>query len=271
LDKGVTDKSHEFNIETCNLDGGQRTVVLSDPRLGNGFSGVTWLADGRVLFSLPEPPPNEKDVNIWAIEVDPSTGRALGKPSRVTNWIGFSLNNFSHSADGKRLVFWKTRLHEGVRIREIRPNGGVADTSQRLNVDNWINHLEAWTSDSQNVLFTSDRNGKRGIYKQNLQETSAHALMSGSENYSGSEISPDGKWLFYTASASRDYDDPSIRLMRMPMDGGPSSVVLMGSHQYSCSRSPANVCVVSELKGEKLVFLSWTRTRGLGQELARVR
>ena len=78
LDKGVTDKSHEFNIETCNLDGGQRTVVLSDLRLGktNGVSDVTWLADGRVLFSLPEPPPNENDVNIWAIEVDPSTGRA---------------------------------------------------------------------------------------------------------------------------------------------------------------------------------------------------
>jgi hypothetical protein len=68
LDKRVTDKSYELNIETCNLAGGQRTVVLSDTRLGNtanGFSDVTWLADGRVLFSLPEPPPNEKDVNIW--------------------------------------------------------------------------------------------------------------------------------------------------------------------------------------------------------------
>jgi eukaryotic-like serine/threonine-protein kinase len=272
LDKGVTDKLHELNIETCNLDGGQRTVVLSDPRLNktNGVSDVTWLADGRVLFSLPEPPPNEKDVNIWAIEVDPSTGRALDKPSRVTNWTGFSLNNFSHSADSKRLVFLKARLHAGVRIREIRPNGGVADISRRLTVDNWNSHLEAWTSDSQNVLFTSDRNGKRGIYKQSLHETSAYALISGSENYSGSEISPDGKWLFYTASVSRDYNDPSIRLMRMPIDGGPASVVLMGRHQYSCSRSPANVCVVSELKGEKLVFSFLKPEKGLGEEFARV-
>jgi eukaryotic-like serine/threonine-protein kinase len=132
LEKGVTNKSHELNIETCNLEGGQRTVVLSDPRLHNpyGVSDVTWLADGRVLFSLPEPPPNENDVNIWAIEVDPSNGRALGKPSRVTNWTGFYSSNFSHSADGKSLVFGKTRLHEGAMIREIRPNGGVADISR---------------------------------------------------------------------------------------------------------------------------------------------
>jgi serine/threonine protein kinase len=273
LDKGVTDKSHKLNIETCNLDGGQRTVVLSDPRLDktNGdLSGVTWLADGRVLFSLPEPSPNEKDVNIWAIEVDLSTGRALGKPSRVTNWTGFYSNYFRHSADGKRLVFLKTRLQWGVRIREIRPNGGVADTSRRLTVDNWDSYLEAWTSGSQNVLFTLHRNGKRGIYKQNLHETLAHALVSGSENYSGSEISPDGKWLLYTASVSRDSNDPSMRLMRMPIAGGRASVVLTGRHQYSCSRLPANVCVVSELKGENLVFSFLDPDKGLGQELARV-
>ena len=269
LDKGGTDKPHELNIETCNLDGGQRTVVLSDPRLGKSNS-VSWLADGRVLFSLPEPPPNEKDVNIWAIEVDPSTGRALGKPSRVTNWIGFSLNNFSHSADGKRLVIHKTHYRPVVKVSEILPNEKVADSSRRLSSDNWPSYLGEWTSDSQNVLFSSDRNGKRGIYKQNLHETSAHALISGSENYSGSEISPDGKWLFYTARASRDYNDPSARLMRMPIDGGPASVVLTGRHQYSCSRLPANVCVAWELKGEKLVFSFLDPDKGLGREITRV-
>jgi Tol biopolymer transport system component len=273
LDKGVTDKSHELNIETCNLDGGQRTVVLSDPRLGktaNGFSDVTWLADGRVLFSLPEPPPNEKDFNIWAIEVDPSNGRALGKPSRVTNWTGFSLNNFSHSADGKRLVFLKTHDRHVVKVSEILPNEKVADSSRRLSSDNWPSYLGEWTSDSLNVLFSSDRNGKRGIYKQNLHETSAHALISGSENYSGSEISPDGKWLFYTARASSEDNDPSARLMRMPLDGGPPSVVLPGLHGFSCSQLPANVCVVSELKGEKLVFSFFDPVNGLGREIARV-
>jgi len=111
---------------------------------------------------------------------------------------------------------------------------------------------------------------RTGLYKQNLHESSAHALISGSENYSGSEISPDGKWLFYTASVSRDYNDPSMRLMRMPIDGGPASVVLTGRYLYSCSRSPANVCAVSELKGEKLVFSILDPDKGLGQEIARV-
>jgi serine/threonine protein kinase len=41
----------EVVIETCDLQGGQRTLVLSEPRLWgvNGVSGVYWLADGRIL------------------------------------------------------------------------------------------------------------------------------------------------------------------------------------------------------------------------------
>ena len=58
--------------------------------------------------------------------------------------------------------------------------------------------------------------------------------------------------------------------MRTPIDGGPASVLLTGRHRYSCSRLPANVCVVSELKGEKLVFSFLDPDKGAGQELARV-
>jgi serine/threonine protein kinase/dipeptidyl aminopeptidase/acylaminoacyl peptidase len=267
LEKVVTDKSPELKIETCNLDGGQRTVVLSDLRL---MSDITWLPDGRVLFTLREPPPNKKDVNIWAIQVDTHTGRARGKPSRVTNWTGFTMNDFSHSADGKRLVFLRKHEHDVVKIAENRSNGGEAETSRRLNVDNWNNQVGAWTSDSQNVLLTSDRNGKWGIYKQNLHEPDAHALVSGSENYGNPEISPDGKWLFYIASVSTNDNDPSARVMRMPLDGGPTTVVLAGLHHYSCSRSPARVCAVSELRGKELVFSFLDQINGLGREIARV-
>jgi Tol biopolymer transport system component len=135
---------------------------------------------------------------------------------------------------------------------------------------NWPSYLGEWTSDSQNVFLTSERNGKWGIYKQNLHETAAHAVISGSENYISPRISPDGKWLFYTASASRNDNDPSARLMRMPIDGGPPSVVLPGLHGFSCSQLPANVCAVWELKGKELVFSFFDPVNGLGREITRV-
>jgi hypothetical protein len=58
--------------------------------------------------------------------------------------------------------------------------------------------------------------------------------------------------------------------MRMPLDGGPKTVVLAGLHKYSCSRSPARECVVSELRGKELVFSLLDQINGLGREIARV-
>ena len=166
--------------------------------------------------------------------------------------------------------FFKTHDRDVVKVSEILPNEKAADTARRLNSDNWSSYLGEWTSDSQNVFLTSDRNSKWGIYKQNLHENAAHAVISGSENYGSPRISPDGKWLFYTARASRDYNDPSARLMRMPLDGGPPSVVLPGLHGFSCSQLPANVCAVWELKGKELVFSFFDPVKGLGREITRV-
>ncbi len=270
--KGSADKSPEITIETCNLDGGQCTVVFSDRRLhsSNGFSDATWVADGRILFTLPEPPPNENDANIWAIEVDLNTGQIRGKPSRVTNWTGFSMDGFSHPAEGKRLMFMKTQQRSVVKITEIRAKDGKAESPRRLNEDSWNSLAGAWTIDSQNLFTVSNRSGKWGVYKQNLLEHDSHALIAGSGNYNGPAISPDGKWLFYSESTGLDYSDASTRLMRIPIEGGPASVVLRGRHRYSCSRSPANLCVVSELKGKDLIFSFLEPIKGLGRQIASV-
>lgn len=65
----------EVALESCDREGGQRTLILSDPRLRgpNQVSDLSWSADGRVFYSLREPAPNVTSDNIWALQVDPDT------------------------------------------------------------------------------------------------------------------------------------------------------------------------------------------------------
>ena len=78
----------EAMIETCDLQGGLRTLVLSEPKLrdANGPSDVYWLPDGRILYRLPDPL-SYSDSNIWALATDPGNGKPTGAPARLTNGI----------------------------------------------------------------------------------------------------------------------------------------------------------------------------------------
>ena len=63
-------------IESRDVEGRQPpTVILSNPDFATaGGTGLYWLPDGRLMYSLAESPPNQKDSNLWAVRVDPVKG-----------------------------------------------------------------------------------------------------------------------------------------------------------------------------------------------------
>jgi serine/threonine protein kinase len=267
----------KMTIETCSVSGTDCTTVLSETRLHgpNGFSDLIWLPDGRVVFALYELAPNQQTSNIWTLSVDPDTGRPLGKPARVTNWVGFqaadaNLGSFAHSADGRRFVFIKTRTQNMVEIAELDAGTGKLGTVRRLTNDNWHDDAMAWTRDSKAVLFVSERTGRMTTYKQPVTGTSPEVLISGPENYNFPIFTPDGSWLFYTAYSGGFLDPNSSRLMRRPAEGGPSSVVLLGKYSYDCAAPPSKVCVLGEITEKRLVFASLDPVRGRGPNRASV-
>jgi serine/threonine protein kinase len=257
-------------IETCNLEGGQRTVVLSDQRLfgENGTSDVAWLSDGRIVFALTESSPNDADRNIWSIQVDPQTGAVRGKATRLTSWIGFELSHFSPSADGKRLVLKKLHSQHMVKTAELGRDKNYLRSPRRLTLDTWRNNAKAWTPDNRSVIFQSRRE-RDGIFKQGVTERRAEALVTGKENYRYPVVSPDGHWLLFTASPSPSYDASSSRLMRMPIEGGAQTVVLPGLYSYHCASAPSQVCVLAESKRTETVFAFLDPIKGRGLDLAK--
>ena len=267
--KVTADKKEEPSIESCDLEGGQRALILSDRGLrGEVVTPVSWSSDGRVLFRLNEPPPNSADANIWSMEVNPNTGSVLGKPSRVTSATGFVPEAFSQSADGKRLAFQKTQRRETIQLAEIQSGGVVLAKPRSLLADNWSRWPNGWTPDSQAVVFQSNPQGTWGIFEQNVRTHETRTLVSGPDGYYTPVVSPDGQWLLFTQFSRGDTTGVSARLMRMPMDGGPAAVVLPGKFEYACA-SKAAVCVMSEITNGQQVLSLLDPLKGRGLILGR--
>jgi len=274
------------SIETRDLTGGSSIPVESSPGLCRNYEGLLWLPDGRLVYPLAEPPPHEKDSNLWETRVDLPTGRPVGKPRRITNWTGFQPWSLSATADGKRVTFIKGIPQSDVWIGELAVKGKDLKTPWRLTLDQHFDIPFAWTADSKAVFFLSDRTGTLNIFKQALDKDSAEPLTTNSEFRSDPyfwtrgdvpQFSPEGSWILYSELSRTDESALPMapqRLMRMPATGGPSQVVLKGRGfvLHRCARAPATLCALGERSadGKQIVFTAFDPERGRGRELGRV-
>ena len=259
----------EVVIETCDLQGGQRTLVLSEPRLWtvNGVSEVSWLPDGRILYRLPDPL-SYSDSNIWAVATDPGSGKPLGRPARLTN-VAKEAQNFQASADGKQFTYISQRSSNNIYLGDLHSGAATFDP-RRLTLDEWDSYPSSWTRDSKAVLFYSIRSGRVAILKQRIDQQTPEILLSGAESYRWPTFSPTGDRLLYTMAATEDRLDPSKRLMSMPVDGGAPSVLLKGEFAHHCGSLPSARCVLAEVQGQQLVFSTLDPVQGKGAEIQRV-
>ena len=278
----------EVAIESCDLTGGQPTVIFSNRRL-RAFS---WMPDGRILYAMTEPPPDETSTNLWGIRADPRTGRVDGKPRRFTNWAGYAFTLLSASADGRRLAFVRKHSQSDVFVGALERGGTRLSTPWRLTVDDRIDWPAGWTRDSRAVLFYSDRNGQLDAFKQDLKARTAEAIAPGAEEKRTPQLSPDGSWILYLAWPRTLVGalPRSGRLWRVSVAGGSSERVLdvqgypglarlaaepmrltaTGHPDFRCPSLKGTACVVSEAEQKQVVFSAFDPLEGRTRELARI-
>ena len=259
-----------ITVESHGVKTGQATTVLADPR----FTSGCLLPDGRMIYSVSEPPPKQNDANLWEIKIDARTGQAASRPRRITNWAGFTLSGLSVTADGKRLAFLKGTSQADVYVGELEKNGARLKMPRRLTLDDRNDFPTAWTPDSRAVLFFSDRNGKWDIFKQALDKRTAEAIVEGSQNYVLPRVSADGASILYHASLKSElfsWSEPA-NLMRVPILGGPPQLLRYEPSLYDirCARLPARLCVLSEREPRHQVFYGFDLVQGKVRELTRI-
>ena len=268
----ASDKYEAF-LETRDSRGGPANVILTNPGLG----GYCWMAEGRILYSLDEPP-NYKNSNLWQIRVDDRTGKATGEPRKLTQWAGFNIGGLTVTADRKRVTFRRESYQNSILVSELEANGRRLKPPRRLTLTETMDWPNDWTADSKAILFWSDRNGNSGIFKQAVDQDSAEPIITGPENDMAPRLSPDGSWILY-AVVPKDVEPPVLpsvltHIMRAPASGGPTQLVMesRGYDFHSCSIRPGGPCVVAEQTADlkQFVFTVFDPIKGRGREVGRV-
>jgi serine/threonine protein kinase len=234
---------YQTSIETCDLKGTSRPVVVLDPDLG--LEDLYWLPDGRIAYA--------SDDNLWQIGIG-QAGTPSGKPKRITQWAGYHLWGLSASAAGKRLVFHKSTGQAQVYLGELAAGGTHMKPPRRLTNDETSGQPTAWTPDSKAVLFDSDRNGTVGIFKQLISQDTSEPVVTGLQDVAGSRLSADGAWiLFFEVPRTPANPAPPDRLMRIPVSGGVPQLVMETRYSIDlrCAGAPASLCVIVETSQDR--------------------
>jgi Tol biopolymer transport system component len=262
-----TEQDSEETLEGRDANGGAAATVLANFDVRNLY----WLPDNRLIFAALEPAPHREDMNLWELRLDPKTGAAVSKPSKLTDWSGFTFWHLSATSDGKRLAFVNDHDQGDVYVGELDKNFTQLKSPTRLTLSEKNDWLGGWSPDSKSLLFYSNRNGNFDLYRQKVSERSADAIGTGSEEKRNPQMSPDGSWIVYLSwpRMPNDSQPASGRLMRLPVAGGPAEPVFdvkgyatwgaPGDVQrnvgdvpgFQCPVSHNASCVLIEGEGEK--------------------
>jgi Tol biopolymer transport system component/DNA-binding winged helix-turn-helix (wHTH) protein len=263
----TTDKSGDTMV-TRELSGGPVTTIFSSVDMKK-MQDLAMLPDDRFVYSLHEP--DATNCNYWVIGFDERTGALAGKPTRLTNLGESCMDNTSVTADGKKLVFKKWKAHCQVYVADVAPSGTSISGTRRLTLTESVDVLIGWTVDSKAVIFISNRNGHRGIFKQSLTDDTAEPLVTGSEDVSAAW--PYGVWVVYQVSTKSNDPLAPVQVMRIPITGGPSELVLTAERPGApvCARPPATVCLIMEYgeNRKQVVVTTFDPLKGRGREILR--
>jgi serine/threonine protein kinase/Tol biopolymer transport system component len=258
----------EIMVQSCDLSGADITTILLD----NHLSAFTWTLSGRFIYSRNSEVGSAESDNLWELRVDGKNGTPQGKARQLTDWSGFSVYSFSATADGKQLAFLRGNDHASVFVGDLAGNESLVN-SRRLTLDDNYNILFAWTPDSREVIFSSQRTLNRLMYRQALDQGSTPQLITraADTNFYAARLSPDGAWILLEGAPS---GSRKLGLYRVDLRGGVPQLLFLtdGFVQFWCTNKAGNLCVFGRPSAEKneLVVAAFDPLGGQGKELVRI-
>jgi DNA-binding winged helix-turn-helix (wHTH) protein/Tol biopolymer transport system component len=255
-------------IEIVSTAGSVRHTVLSNRNLG---PALHWLPDGRLIYTLREERPNQRDSNAWEVQIDAHSG-TVGSPVRLTRSFGW-ISSITSSSDGKHLALLKDAWSGHVFLGRLAPDQNQISNVRRMTLEESQDLPTSWTADSKSVLFSSDRNGHAEIFKQAVDQTQPELLVAGAESTLLPRLSPDGSEVLYL-SAPQDSPKALGSVRATPVNGGISRKIFevpgLGMGNVECTRKPTDFCVVHSIDGERLTFYRFDPRTGVKSQLTHI-
>jgi DNA-binding winged helix-turn-helix (wHTH) protein/dipeptidyl aminopeptidase/acylaminoacyl peptidase len=258
------DKEQEtITLETCDLKGASRTIVMSDP----SARAFRLLGQGRLIFAAAEVPQNF--TNLWEQPVNAALGTPSGPPRKLTDWTNLTIYGISATADGKQVALLSGAWQADVYVGDLRAGGTELANTRRLTLDESDDLPAFWTPDSQAVVFFSNRNGKFQVFRQRLDQSVPELLSLLSEEAFYPRFG--GPWIYFrsvpAARRGLSWTEP-LTLRRIPMNGGASNDVIRDAGiDVGCASGRPDICVLARLKSKVLTFYRFDHATGQGGEI----
>jgi Tol biopolymer transport system component len=259
----------DVSAESCDLNGANKSTILQD----NNLNTLAWIPSGRFIYSRSAHRGTSESDNLWELRVDDKNGTPQGKARRLTDWSGFSVYRFSATADGRQLAFLRGTYRASVFVGDLASDGNRLVNSRQLTIDDNINIPLAWTPDSREVVFSSQRAATRLIYKQALDQGSTPQLVTWAPdmNFYVARLTPDGASLLLEGRPS---GSSKMAFYRVGTGGGVPQLLFDGQGilQFWCTNKAANFCVFGQSPPGKseLVISSFDPPGASRKELLRI-
>jgi eukaryotic-like serine/threonine-protein kinase len=255
------------SIENRDLRGHSPTEVLRASPVGE-LTGFLWLPDGQIGYTVAQDG-SFRTCDHWKVRVDLNTGQPIGSPQPVANWFPGCPAYVSATADGKHLAFVRGVDQSTIYTADLEANGTRLSSPRPLTLSEGRNIPSGWTSDNKAVVFISDRNGPREIFRQLMDAEVAQRIFTGPAITGAARRSPEDTEILYVAA-----DRSEQRLMRINVVGGVPQEVMSGHFVDGgarCARFPATACVIAEESPDRkhLIFTSIDSLSRRGPELSR--
>jgi Tol biopolymer transport system component/DNA-binding winged helix-turn-helix (wHTH) protein len=220
-------------------------TFFSDSRLG---PTLHWLPNGRLIYAFGSAQ-QQQDSSLWVVSLQESR-KVAAPPKRIAGGHGW-ISQVTGSADGRMVIFLRGNWLPSVYIGTLAPDGTHLIANRRLTLDENENIPGSWTPDSKAVLFASDRNGTREIFKQAIDQPLAETLVTSVDHVSQPRVTPDGSEILYISTPKSSSPETPSSIFAIPIGGGTPRLVLkdVGIWNVQCARLPSTICLYSTARG----------------------
>ncbi len=257
------------SVKSIDMNGGEPTIIVTYPQAGVLLSqpaDFAWLPDDRIVYAFRESSSSSEDTNLWQVKVDRRSGRAAGRPQKITNLVGFRMSALSYTTDSKHLAFESTREQSRIQLGRLetpsKAGTGKLRDIRLFTHDERNNAPWAFTADSKALIFSSDRTGKWAVYRQALDAEIPELIHTDPESVALTRLGPDGTYLIYVSS---------FRFMRAPVTGGPATFLFRddSSSDFNCPQRSGLPCLINDVDADRKqqTFYSFDPVSGSRREL----
>ena len=170
----------------------------------NAYRAISLTQDGKKFSTVQA----HGLVNLWVVP-EGDAEKAVRLPTGNVSFYSSSGNNVSWTREGK--IVYVSNEGGAADIWIADPDG---ENRRQLSANGASNFSPVVSPDDRYIVFVSWRDGKRNIWRMNMDGSSPLRLTSGLGEAFPS-ISPDGRWVVFTALGD---DKPA--LWKVSIDGG---------------------------------------------------